>query len=79
MAAVGKCRAFCRGGPDLESCLRVAVRMDRGSLNLTPTATIKLRHYPIGLPKVKLGWPAMSIAVESIVRFPWAGGRHPFT
>lgn len=23
------------------------------------------------------GWPAMSIALESIVRFPWAGGRHP--
>jgi hypothetical protein len=23
------------------------------------------------------GWPATSIALESIVRFPWAGGRHP--
>jgi hypothetical protein len=23
------------------------------------------------------GWPATSMALESIVRFPWAGGRHP--
>ena len=23
------------------------------------------------------GWPATSIVLESIVRFPWAGGRHP--
>jgi hypothetical protein len=23
------------------------------------------------------GWPAASVALESIVRFPWAGGRHP--
>lgn len=23
------------------------------------------------------GWPAESLALEAIVRFPWAGGRHP--
>ena len=23
------------------------------------------------------GWPASSIGLETIVRFPWAGGRHP--
>lgn len=24
-----------------------------------------------------LGWPAIAIELEAIVRFPWAGGRHP--
>ena len=47
MAALGKRRATLGGGPDLEFDPWVAVRMDHGSLNLTPTATIKLRHYLI--------------------------------
>jgi len=24
-----------------------------------------------------LGWPATSVRLEAMVRFPWAGGRHP--
>ena len=24
-----------------------------------------------------LGWPATSVSLEAIVRFPWSGGRHP--
>nr|RAV91145.1 hypothetical protein DBT45_09375 [Aerococcus tenax] len=24
-----------------------------------------------------MGWPARSVALEGIVRFPWSGGRHP--
>jgi hypothetical protein len=26
---------------------------------------------------VDMGWPASSLALEALVRFPWAGGRHP--
>jgi hypothetical protein len=25
-----------------------------------------------------LGWPAKSVCIEACVRFPWAGGRHPW-
>ena len=25
----------------------------------------------------QLGWPALSLELEAIVRFPWSGGRHP--
>jgi len=36
---------------------------------------------PASLPAIPgtldCGWPATSIALESIVRFPWTGGRHP--
>jgi hypothetical protein len=36
---------------------------------------------PASLPALPLtldcGWPAASIALEQIVRFPWRGGRHP--
>jgi hypothetical protein len=36
---------------------------------------------PAGLPPLPgtsdCGWPANAIALEAIVRFPWAGGRHP--
>jgi hypothetical protein len=24
-----------------------------------------------------LGWPALTVTLECVVRFPWAGGRHP--
>ncbi|MEO5350388.1 MAG: hypothetical protein H7836_12170 [Magnetococcus sp. YQC-3] len=31
------------------------------------------------LPKCQnMGWPAVSIALEKEVRFPWSGGRHPY-
>jgi hypothetical protein len=23
------------------------------------------------------GWPALSVCLEAVVRFPWSGGRHP--
>lgn len=26
----------------------------------------------------ELGWPAQSVKLEACVRFPWAGGRHPW-
>jgi len=36
---------------------------------------------PTGLPPIpgteELGWPATSLALEAIMRFPWAAGRHP--
>ncbi len=36
---------------------------------------------PSALPPLPMtqdcGWPAESLALESIVRFPWSGGRHP--
>jgi hypothetical protein len=39
-----------------------------------------LRH-PTSLPALpgtlNCDWPATSISLETIVRFPWAGGRHP--
>jgi hypothetical protein len=36
---------------------------------------------PADLPEFRLGrdmgWPATSVRLEAVVRFPWAGGRHP--
>jgi hypothetical protein len=36
---------------------------------------------PVALPALPgttdYGWPAESVALESTVRFPWSGGRHP--
>src|SRR5665213_4633215 len=26
---------------------------------------------------VDMGWPASSLSLEALVRFPWTGGRHP--
>ncbi|WP_137102330.1 hypothetical protein [Azospirillum argentinense] len=40
-----------------------------------------LLDHPAELPPLPgcaaLGWPATSVRLEALVRFPWAGGRHP--
>lgn len=36
---------------------------------------------PAALPALpsteRMGWPAVALALEALVRFPWAGGKHP--